>query len=336
MRVGPLQAGVAAIALGTFGGLGLSVPSAAQTSAATFAYAGASLQPFAVPADVCRVAVDAFGAQGGQGDAATNAGALGGRATGTITVTPGETLQIVVGGQGGAGSSAVGFAAGGTGGFNGGGAGGDAQDAGLAHSGGGGGGASDVRRGGSSIINRVLVAGGGGGTGGSATTAAGAGGGAGDPGGNGTTAGGGAGATSATGGAGGANQNGGTAGTGVLSLGGTGGNNAAPIAQGGGGGGGGQYGGGGGGADLVGVAGASGGGGSGFGPVGTTFATGARSGNGQVTLSWTVEPGCQPVPASPCPSGFVEVDQDGDGTPDLCVGSVAVPVPVVANPALTG
>ncbi len=73
--------------------------------------------------------------------------------TATLTVVPGEILNVFVGGQGGAG------AAGGLGGFNGGGAGGT----GTSFFGGGGGGASDIRRGGIALSNRVVVAGGGGG-----------------------------------------------------------------------------------------------------------------------------------------------------------------------------
>ncbi len=97
------------------------------------------------------------GAQGGAGAGVFHAGGLGGSATATISVTPGQVIQINVGCQGGAAFSAGGT---GLGGFNGGGDGGVlAGD----HFAGGGGGASDVRQNGTAPANRVIVAGGGGG-----------------------------------------------------------------------------------------------------------------------------------------------------------------------------
>jgi hypothetical protein len=109
----------------------------------TFAYNGkdgsdGSPQQFVVPSGVDSVAVDAFGAQGGNG------GGLGGNAGGTFSAAPGTVLHIRVGGS--PTSTA--------GGYNGGGAGDPA-----------GGGASDVRIGGTSLADRVVVAGGGGGEG---------------------------------------------------------------------------------------------------------------------------------------------------------------------------
>ena len=77
----------------------------------TFRYTGAR-QNFTVPTGVTRVTVEALGASGG---AAGDPGGLGGMVTATIPVTPGESLDIYVGG---AGSKYGG------GGYNGGGSGG--------------------------------------------------------------------------------------------------------------------------------------------------------------------------------------------------------------------
>src|ERR1051326_5982304 len=74
------------------------------TTTTTFNYSG-SIVNWTVPAGVTSVTIDAYGAQGG-----TNlwgyAGGLGARAKGTISVTPGQVLKILVGGQGGGGGSA--------------------------------------------------------------------------------------------------------------------------------------------------------------------------------------------------------------------------------------
>ncbi len=129
----------------------------------TFSFTG-GLQTYTVPAGVTSLTVSAWGAQGGSGaigggGVAGGVGGLGAYATGTLAVTPGQVLNIFVGGQGATP----------TGGFNGGGSGGSTNA-------GGGGGASDIRVGGTAEVNRVLVAGGAGGGGrggcdeGSATT----------------------------------------------------------------------------------------------------------------------------------------------------------------------
>ncbi len=118
-----------------------------------FSYTGA-VQTWTVPNGVGSVILEAYGAQGNSNGLGV-AGGLGGYATGTLSVTPGEVLNIY--GGGGATMSTVG-------GFNGGG------NAGAVGSpsafGGGGGGASDVRVGGTALSNRVIVGGGGGGAGG--------------------------------------------------------------------------------------------------------------------------------------------------------------------------
>jgi len=124
----------------------------AQTE--TFNYTGAQ-QTFVVPAGVNTITIEAWGASGWSGDVS---GGLGGYATGDLSVTPGETLYIYVGGQG---TVANGNFIRAGGGFNGG---GDGQSNGSSDSVGGGGGASDVRQGGTALTDRVLVAGGGGGS----------------------------------------------------------------------------------------------------------------------------------------------------------------------------
>ncbi len=111
-----------------------------------------------VPAGVTSILVDVQGASGGTAGAglgATTPG-KGGRTQATLTVVPGQVLNIYVGGTGGNGN-----AAGAAGGFNGGG-----NAAGyVTWSGGGGGGASDIRIGGTTLANRVVIGAGGGGAG---------------------------------------------------------------------------------------------------------------------------------------------------------------------------
>lgn len=245
----------------------------------TFDYTGAP-QTWTVPAGVTQVTLDAFGAQGGYELAQ---GGQGGRATAMVTVTPGTTLTIVVGGVG----HSPWFGEGAGGGYNGGGNGGAPTGWPAEFYGSGGGGASDVRIGGTDLTHRVIVAGGGGGAadtfGPSGTGSGGAGG----------ALSGGTGGTSNTdcglspscapsGGAGG-NQDG-TTGSGQLGQGSNGADNTIYwffSGVGSGGGGGGYYGG------AGGSAGTGGGGGSGFGPAGTVFATGVRTGNGQVVVSYS-------------------------------------------------
>lgn len=256
----------------------------------TFNYTGAS-QTFVVPEGVTSIEIEASGAQGGGGGGpTTSAGGLGGRVTATISVTPGETLTIVVGGAGGDVGACEGPS--GSGGFNGGGAGGSNPCR-----GGGGGGASDVRRGGTGLDDRVVVAGGGGGGGGYFGSVGGAGGaGGGETGGAGAdgTAGfhgdGGGGGSQSTGGAAGAGNQNGTAGAS-----GEGGAGASGQASGGGGGGGFFGGGGGGGGSdpgggLIEPASAGGGGGGSSFALETandvTHEQDVRSGDGIVIIRW--------------------------------------------------
>jgi hypothetical protein len=243
---------------------------------------------FVVPAGVTGIIFSCYGAQGGRGAGglgpAPPVGALGGRSTCTIATTPGETLTITVGGQGGAASGVTGGAAGSNGGASGGtgGVGGTG--------GGGGGGASDVRQGGTALANRVCVGAGGGGSGGSSSTNAGGAGGTGGgaSGSNGTAGGGvspgalGSGATTSAGGAGG--STGGV--TGSSGSGGAGGGNN----NGGGGAGGGKFGGGGGGASSATTGSAGGGGGGSALTSGTNQSTqaGQQSGDGKVSLLFVI------------------------------------------------
>ena len=151
----------------------LTVPGAAQATTQTFTYTGGE-QTFTVPAGVSVVEVLAIGGHGGSGSNAPNGpggvpgapgslgrpGGVADEVRGQLSVTPGETLYVEVGGNGQEGLEYAGS----EGGFNGGGEGGV-----LA---GGGGGASDVRTSpraaGLSPDSRLLVAGAGGGGGGTA------------------------------------------------------------------------------------------------------------------------------------------------------------------------
>ena len=250
----------------------------AGTTTCTFAYTGAA-QSWTVPDGVSQATFVVSGAQGGSEEFSA-VGGLGGEATATIPVTPGEMLQVNVGGKGGDGTGA----SGGAGGFNGGADGGN----GCCWGAGGGGGASDVRSGAFELAERIIVAGGGGGAGGFSISDSSAGGvGGGPSGGDGTGGGygfpshdgaGGGGGTQVAGGAGGGGAEGvgGNGSPGDLGTGGAG--------DGGGGGGGGYYGGGGGGG---GASGGGGGGGSGFGPTGVVFNSGVRSGDGLVKITYT-------------------------------------------------
>jgi hypothetical protein len=283
----------------------------------TYNFTG-GVQTFVVPAGVTQITVDAYGAQGGS----PNTGAFGGRIQTNIAVTPGEVLNVYVGGAGSLN----------TGGFNGGG-GVFAGTSGAF----GGGGASDIRIGGTGLTNRVVVAGGGGGTGAAGCCSgplAGAGGAL--VGGDGVDCGGsswpntrGFGGSQVAGGAGssttgfcGGSGNNGTAGS--LGIGGTGGTTqccTVSSINGGGGGGGGYY----------------GGGGSSFGGAGggSNFSSGAilvnsqgvQPGNGLITISWTGSSGCSStrtpitVTVNPAPTASA-----GSALAPVCQGSTSAPM----------
>src|ERR1700690_1531228 len=121
----------------------------AQTTT-SFSYTGV-LQTFTVPAGVTSITIDAGGAQGGR-DATGTLFAKGGRVQATLTVTPGQVLNIYVGGAGGNGSLSTATAA--AGGFNGGGTAGHYNSVLPGYSGGGGGGAPDIPIGGTALFAR--------------------------------------------------------------------------------------------------------------------------------------------------------------------------------------
>jgi hypothetical protein len=70
----------------------------------TFSYTG-SMQSFTVPTGITSITIDAYGAQGGGGIGISLTGGRGARMRGTFAVTPGEVFDILVGGQGGTGGS---------------------------------------------------------------------------------------------------------------------------------------------------------------------------------------------------------------------------------------
>jgi hypothetical protein len=114
----------------------------------TYNFTG-SVQTFTVPSCVSSITLDVRGAQGGSNANNAVIGGLGGTAYGVLSVTPGDILNIYVGG---------------TNGYNGGGSPGVSPCA-LAM-GGFGGGATDIRLNGNALANRVIVGAGGGGAGG--------------------------------------------------------------------------------------------------------------------------------------------------------------------------
>jgi hypothetical protein len=117
----------------------------------TLSFTG-SQQTFTVPACVYSVQLETWGGQGGTSSSGGYAGGRGGYAYGTLSVTPGQTLNIYIGGKG---TNSTGSGTWIAGGWNGGGTG--------VSWGGGGGGGTDIRVGGTALTDRVLVAGGGGG-----------------------------------------------------------------------------------------------------------------------------------------------------------------------------
>ena len=296
MRNRTLSIVAAAGLLGAVSAVGVPSAGSAPTTA-LFEFTGAP-EEWVVPAGVCSVTVDAYGAEGGDAGGEIIAG-LGARATATIDVTPGEVLTVVVGGT----------AEGRTGGFNGGGDGGVGTE--NESQGYGGGGASDVRQGGAALSDRVVVAGGGGGR----SNFGGNGGSGGQVGEDGEGGAPGLGATQSAGGAGG-----GTGSAGSLGQGGGGGDG---LHAGGGGGGGGFYGGGGGSGTSVAESEAfgTGGGGSSFGPAGTVFETGV----------WG------DVPDSPSIDGQVEITFDAAaGSCGASEPEPPAAQPVATEPDFTG
>lgn len=253
-----------------------------QAGNQTFSFTGAP-QTFTVPQCVNQVTITCRGAAGAQGHTGSQPGGQGGVASGTLSVNPGQTLHVYVGGQGQRSNSSPML-----GGWNGGGNGYNYGNTSWFCAGGGG--ASDVRVGGTALSDRVIVAGGGGGGGGSGSWGNGAGGNGGGltgQAGYDSSSGGysgqrhGLGGTQSSGGAGGANNNNEPAGqAGSLGQGGNASTGSNTLASGGGGG---YYGGGGGS-----YHGGGGGGGSSYigGVTNGSTQTGGQSGNGQVLISW--------------------------------------------------
>lgn len=275
------------------------------------------MQTFTVPTCVTTVTITVYGAQGENALVGGATGGLGGSATGELTVTPSQVLNIFVGGR-------TGYNGGGQGGIN-----GNDQNSSspIGTKGGWGGGASDVRANGTSVNDRVIVGGGGGGAGHNGVwqgcQVAG-------PGGNGGAGGGttgspgtdGVGTPCSCGGGGGGGGTGGTQLTGgvhgsyagstaclrstwgagadgTLAQGGAGSQTSYYNGSGGsGGGGGGYYGGGSGGQGSDTTPGGGGGGGSSYtgGVTNASTASGVRAGDGMVTIAYTV---AGSLPASP-------------------------------------
>ena len=233
---------------------------------AVFNYTG-NMQTWTVPAGVTSITVDARGSKGGDciynqpGIKPDDLGGLGGRVIAEYPVTPGQVLNVFVGGIP----------------YNGGGTGNGALV--QPH----GGGASDIRIGGTSLTDRVIIAGGGGGAGNNCSNTAergGKGGGlTGETGwqcGTQTGTEPGLGGTQSAGGAGGTSP----ATSGTLGIGGNGGGSGSAS----GGGGGGYYGGGGA------AYGGAGGGSSYTNPLATSVAhtQGFQNGTGQVIISYNL------------------------------------------------
>lgn len=234
-------------------------------TAVDFNFSGA-VQSWTVPAGVCSLQIECWGAQGGT---ATNnsgciLGGLGGYAKGNLAVSAGQLIYMYVGGAGGAGNAP---------GWNGGG-----NSCNFTTTCASGGGASDVRIGGQTLNDRVIVAGGGGGAEWSGCAGiAGHGGGSSGNGGNHGGAQSGGGGTQSTGGIAGVAGYPGQ--PGIFGIGGAAGNHPSGHS---GSGGGGWYGGGGSAED------GHGGGGSGYtgGVTNGTMSVGSRSGNGLVRITY--------------------------------------------------
>ena len=100
--------------------LACSIHSFSQTATYSFIYTGA-VQTWTVPVGVTSVIVDARGARGGfnaeEGITMSDRPGYGACVTTTLTVTPGQILDVYVGGEGANGITS----AGGAGGYNGGG-----------------------------------------------------------------------------------------------------------------------------------------------------------------------------------------------------------------------
>lgn len=117
----------------SFGAL-VATDNCTVTQTDTYSYTG-GVQTWTVPAGITTITIECWGAQGQGGN-----GGLGGYAKGDLSVTPGQTINIYVGGQNGFNGGGLGYAA-------------------VPKNGGD---ASDVRLTGTALTDRVIVAGGGG------------------------------------------------------------------------------------------------------------------------------------------------------------------------------
>lgn len=299
---------------------------AARTVTCEFAYTGAE-QTLVVPDGVTSMTATLAGAAGGarpnRGGPGATAGGPGAVVTGTLTTTPGSTLYIEVGQAGAQGGLPT---------FNGG---GSSTVCRAIDNGASGGGASDIRTasGGAdtsatALDSRLVVAGagGGGGTAFGTNPTGGPAGGDGEP-----SA---ASQFRAQGGRAGSPTSGGAGGAGATAdsrddgapgapgRGGAGGGRDGAFC--GGGGGGGLYGGGGGGgASILPGDGGGGGGGSSLVPAGFTLQGATNTGNGTVTLSWTVAPAAGAIVAT---SGGGQSAQAGAAFAQPLVATVTDPL----------
>jgi hypothetical protein len=295
-------------------------PTTAGTHTCTFSSTGAE-QTFVVPDGVSTIHVVAIGAPGAVGAMGDSAG-RGAEVSGDLTVEPGDTLYVEVGGAPTGGSFPdCGLGTYCIGGFNGGGS---------SYFGGGGGGASDVRTEPRTVPlaitdSRLIVAAGGGGSGQAApcnppnTSLGGAGGDAGSDGSNGEACGSFAGGTGGKAGGQSAGGAGGSPGGQNGSLG-QGGDRGGDT---GGGGGGGLYGGGGGGERVVGGgleigAAAGGGGGSNLVPTGGTATI--ASGGPSITISYT-DPTADTTPPNITPPPNIIVEATGPDGATVGIGT---------------
>lgn len=162
----------AAVVVGTLTAVG-PAQAAPTAEVTTFAYTG-GMQTFTVPAGVTSLTITATGAEGGLGGRDSQGepipGGYKGQVTGTIAVTPGQVLNLSVGGggtRGASSSNAQSRAAAGVSPLSGyaGGLGGMPGGSGSSGGGGGGGAATVITTTGSTVIAVAAGAGGGGGSG---------------------------------------------------------------------------------------------------------------------------------------------------------------------------
>lgn len=252
--------------------LGFVIQSSAQQTV-TFNYTG-GLQTWTVPQCVTSIDVIVAGAEGG----GTNGGD-GAVITTTLSVSPGQVLELSVGGQGGCPAAAFG-------------GGGSGQNSSIGLYSCAGGGYSSISVSPFGLTNAVVVAGGGGGTGGGDQYGQGGAGGCANGGAGATTFGyGGGGGTTTSGGAGGNpwTAGGGSGQSGSFGQGGAGGIDVGYGYNPGGGGGGGYYGGGGAGSDNISLTSWAGGGGGGAGsslvPAGANC-SGTNTGDGFISITF--------------------------------------------------